>query len=44
LALIHEWLHAVFYELGWENLSDDHEVITALEISLMRLRLEVPSL
>ena len=43
-TLLHEWLHAVFYELGWESLCDDHSVIVALEISLMRLRLEVPSL
>lgn len=43
-TLIHEWLHAVFYEMGWEELSDDHSVIVALEISLMRLRLEVPDL
>jgi len=43
-CLLHEWLHAVFYELGYESLSDDHSVIVALEISLMRLRLEVPHL
>lgn len=43
-TLIHEWLHAVFYELGWDTLADDHSVIVALEISLMRLRLEVPAL
>ncbi len=43
-CLIHEWLHAVFFELGYESLSDDHAVIVALEISLMRLRLEVPAL
>jgi hypothetical protein len=43
-TLFHEWLHAVFYELGWDTLADDHSVIVALEISLMRLRLEVPSL
>jgi hypothetical protein len=43
-TLIHEWLHAVFYEMGWETLAEDHSVIVALEISLMRLRLEVPSL
>lgn len=43
-TLLHEWLHAVFYELGWDELCDDHEIITALELSLMRLRLEVPSL
>jgi hypothetical protein len=43
-TLLHEWLHAVFYELGHEALSDDHSIIVALEISLMRLRLEVPNL
>lgn len=43
-TLIHEWLHAVFYELGHEALSDDHSVIVALEIAIMRLRLEVPAL
>lgn len=43
-TLIHEWLHAVFYELGYDSLSDDHSVIVALEIALMRLRLEVPAL
>jgi hypothetical protein len=43
-TLLHEWLHAVFYELGYESLYDDHSVIVALEISLMRLRLEVPNL
>lgn len=43
-TLIHEWLHALFYELGWSELADDHSVIVALEISLMRLRLEVPAL
>ena len=43
-TLIHEWLHAVFYEMGWDSLADDHSVIVALEISLMRLRLEVPNL
>jgi len=40
----HEWLHAVFHEMGWDELADDHSVIVALEIALMRLRLEVPSL
>ena len=43
-TILHEWLHAVFYELGWEAMSDDHSIIVALEIALMRLRLEVPSL
>jgi hypothetical protein len=43
-TIFHEWLHAVFYEMGWDSLADDHSIIVALEISLMRLRLEVPSL
>lgn len=43
-TIFHEWLHAVFFEMGWDTLVDDHSVIVAMEISLMRLRLEVPSL
>jgi hypothetical protein len=43
-CLIHEWLHAVFYEIGQVELSEDHSVICPLEMALMRLRLEVPSL
>jgi hypothetical protein len=43
-CLIHEWLHALFYELGHEGLADDHGIIVAIEMALMRLRLEVPSL
>lgn len=43
-CLFHEWLHAVFYELGHEDLADDHSIIAPLEMALMRLRLEVPAL
>lgn len=43
-CIIHEWLHAFFYELGHEDLAEDHSVICPLEMALMRLRLEVPSL
>ena len=43
-TIIHEWLHAVFFEMGWDALVDDHSVIVAMEIAIMRLRLEVPAL
>lgn len=43
-TIIHEWLHALFFEMGWASLVDDHSVIVAMEIAIMRLRLEVPAL
>lgn len=43
-CMVHEFLHALFYELGHEELADDHSMIVALEMAIMRLRLEIPSL
>ncbi len=43
-CIFHEWAHAFFHEIGRDALADDHTVITALEIALMRVRLEIPSL
>ncbi len=43
-CIYHEFLHAFFYEIGHEDLAEDHSVISPLEMAIMRLRLEVPCL
>lgn len=40
----HEWLHAVFYELGYPELSADEALVESLAIAIMQVRMRAPTL
>ena len=40
----HEWSHAFLYEVGMDDLADNHSLVEGLAISIMSVRLKVPHL
>jgi hypothetical protein len=41
-TFFHEYLHAVFTELGYDELSDDESLVEALSMDLVRLMRALP--
>jgi uncharacterized protein YjaZ len=43
-CLWHEYHHALFYELGHDELAGEEGIVESMALSIMRVRLEIPDL
>lgn len=41
-VILHEWFHALFYELGHPAMADNEALVEGAAIAMMRVRLETP--